>query len=73
MTDIERPVFLKEIQNKERRWTFQLAKSQFVTGRVIDFLWTSESIPITLMVQLDNEEIIEIPWVAIQTIKLGKG
>jgi hypothetical protein len=65
--------FLRNIQDPTITWTFQLSGNRKVTGGVVGFLWTSEGIPITLSVQPDNGEVVEIPWPAIQLISYVKG
>lgn len=69
---IDDPSFLKNIGNEQLYWRFYMAGPFKVCGRIVGYWWNSEGIPITLMVQPDEEEIIELPWVSIQLIKQGK-
>ena len=64
--------FLRNIDNPDFYWTFQLVGRRNVTGRVINFLWTSQGIPITLMLQPESGKPFEVPWTSIQTIHQGK-
>jgi hypothetical protein len=65
--------FLRNIEDTEIVWTFQLSGNRKITGRVIGFLWTSEGIPITIHVEAENGSETEIPWSAIHTITYIKG
>lgn len=64
----EQKQFLSIIDDQDNVWTFQLVGRKAVTGRIIDYLWTNDHIPITLKVKPDIGKTVEIPWGIIQTI-----
>lgn len=65
--------FLRNISDQSIYWTFGLIGRKKIVGRVIHFLWTTDAIPITLMIQEDGQtKPVEIPWSSIQTIREGK-
>lgn len=65
--------FLRNIDDSEFYWTFQQVGRVKVIGRVINYLWTSQGVPITLTIETDAGESFEIPWASIQRIYPGKG
>jgi hypothetical protein len=72
MEEQESSMFLRNIGNPEFTWTFKLIGRKTVVGRVMDFLWTEQGIPVTLAVQPTDGDLVEIPWGSIQTISRGK-
>lgn len=67
---IEWHQFMQLIDNKEVVWTFTVIGDVSITGRVINYMQTSQGIPITLKVQKEDRSVVEIPWTSVQTIKL---
>lgn len=64
--------FLRNIQNQDLEWKFQIIGGLKIVARVIDFLWTDAGIPITLTLQPTRGSWVEVPWGSIQTITRGK-
>lgn len=64
-------MFLRNIENKTLRWVFKINGMEPITAKVETFLWTSEGIPVTLMLKPTRGKMVEVPWVAIQTIHLA--
>lgn len=67
-------MFLKNIGKPEFTWKFTIVgKKTWIVANVIDFLWTSEGVPVTLAVQpIEGGDVVEIPWSSIQYITRAK-
>jgi hypothetical protein len=69
-------MFLREIGNMDIVWEFKLIGGMTVKGRVLNFLHDPSFVPITILVmptRANTVKPVDIPWHAIQTIKLERG
>lgn len=66
-----REPFLKSMPNSNLNWTLILRDNQEVSGSVYGISYKVDGEPLTLLFGLTEDDLIDIPWNAIQTIKPG--